>query len=256
MNNVIENHNFYTDDVSFCPPNAMKATSSSFNFENDDKVLLSVFDMDGTAINTSSPVKLVKKLSYERRISRLNAFRIALWALAYKLQLPRKNNPVRQRVFRAFKGKDALEVNDYLKDFAKSEIVPFIRSSCACEMKKNHEQNIINLLLSASFDGVVCEVMRHLPVDFAIATRMKIDERGCYDNVVEGIAPEGQGKATTLKEFADANFGVGRWEVVSAFGDHLSDVPVLELAKRPVAVTPDKALKRYATKNNWDIEMW
>jgi phosphoserine phosphatase len=41
-----------------------------------------------------------------------------------------------------------------------------------------------------------------------------------------------------------------------AYGDHHSDVPMLEMAQHPVAVTPDSTLTREARRNEWQIAHW
>lgn len=252
-----ENDNFYNDGVVFQHPCGMRSLVNPLN-ENvlKDPFKLAVFDMDGTSINASSPSKLVKKLIRERRLSFSDSAYIAKWALTYKFHLPRENNPVREKVFTAFAGKNAKDVTLELEQFAEDEIVPHIRKSATELMKKHIENGLVVILLSASFDCVVSRMMLSMPANFGIATLMKIDDEGKITNEVQGTAPEGDGKPEVLKLFANEVFGEGNWVVDYAYGDHMSDDGVLKMAKHPVAVCPDRQLLKHAKEHNWDIVHW
>lgn len=42
-------------------------------------------------------------------------------------------------------------------------------------------------------------------------------------------------------------------EVIAAYGDSIADLPMLELSREPVAVQPDRALRRVARERGWRI---
>ena len=255
--NYRENENFYNKGVVFQEPCGMRSLVAPLS-ENVKKspFRLAVFDMDGTSINASSPSKLVKKLITERRLSFADSAYIAKWALTYKFHLPRENNPVREKVFTAFAGKSAKDVSLELEQFAEDEIVPHIRKNATDLMKQHMENGLVTILLSASFDSVLSRMMLSMPVNYGIATLMKIDEQGRITNKVQGTAPEGDGKPEVLKTFANSIFGEGNWVVDFAYGDHMSDDGILNMAKHPVAVCPDRQLLKHAREHNWEIVYW
>jgi len=41
--------------------------------------------------------------------------------------------------------------------------------------------------------------------------------------------------------------------IVAAYGDTLSDLPMLEMSEQPVAVYPDKKLLRVAVERGWGV---
>ncbi len=257
MENFRENSDFYNEGVVFASPNAMKSLKTAMPQDSQNgKVRLAIFDMDGTTINGTSPTLLVKKLVLERKLKLSVAIKIMKWALMYKFHLPRENDPVREKVFTAFEGKDAKSVSRELEKFSEEQIVPLIRKDAIKEMKSHLESGVVVVLLSASFDSVVSRLLLEVPANFGLATCMKIDEGGKCTNKVFGVAPEGDGKPVALTQFADAQFGVGNWEVEAAYGDHMSDDSILKMAKNPVAVTPDRKLKQYANMVGWKIVYW
>jgi len=62
-----------------------------------------------------------------------------------------------------------------------------------------------------------------------------------------GPVAAGADKAARVRAWA------GDRPVAAAFGDTASDLPLLRLAARPVAVAPDAALRRAATAAGWEI---
>lgn len=225
-------------------------------FARTDKVTIAAFDFDGTCISGSSPKKLVDALGRARKISPYKLFRIGCWGLAYKLNLPKDAEGVRRRVFSAFKGDPAIAVNDMMCRFYHKKIAPMYRADADACMLAHLEAGHVVLLVSASFEPLIAAAMVDHPIQFALASRMHIDENGLYTDELEGLPTEGPEKLTVLRQFADKYFGADGWELGWAYGDHFSDVRMLEHAAHPCAVTPDKKLREYAASKGWDILNW
>lgn len=255
--NIRESENYYNKGVVFEAPCGLRSEVTPVATDvKKSPFHLAIFDMDGTSINTSSPLRLVRMLLAQGRLAPNVAARIIKWALSYKFHLPRQNDPVRENVFTAFEGQDAFEVSREFEKFAEDKIVPFIREDAVSKMREHEANGLIVILLSASFDSVLSRMLLDIPANYGIATIMHIDDNGKMTNKVEGTSPEGTGKPIVLKQFANAKFGEGNWVVDFAYGDHMSDVDVLSMAKHPVAVTPDRQLKKHAIENGWEIAEW
>ncbi|WP_165253821.1 HAD-IB family hydrolase [Adlercreutzia sp. ZJ304] len=220
------------------------------------RVTIAAFDFDGTCISGSSPKKLVDACARARRIPPYKLLRIALWGLAYKLNLPKDGEGVRTRVFSAFKGLSAATTNDYLCKFYKNKIAPMYRTDADAAMHAHLQAGHVVVLVSASFEPIIAAAMLDHPIEFALASRMKIDEQGCYTDQVNGLTTEGPDKIIVLEQFANKYFGQGNWELGWAYGDHFSDVAMLEAATHPCAVTPDGKLRRFAQQRGWEILDW
>lgn len=221
-----------------------------------EKITIAAFDFDGTCISGSSSLKLVGVLGWAFRLSLYKLFRIGCWGLAYKLNWPKDAEGVRRRVFRAFRGKPALEVNDFLGSFYCEKIAPLYRADADAAMLAHLEAGHVVVLVSASFEPIVAAAMVDHPIEFALASRMRIDDEGCYTDQIDGLPTEGPEKIIVFEKFANKYFGEGNWELGWAYGDHFSDVSMLEAAVHPCAVTPDKKLWRYAEDHGWDILEW
>ena len=243
-------------EEAICADRLMPSDGSLLGRASDGKVTVAAFDFDGTCISGSSPKKLVTSLSRMKLLSAYKILRVGLWGLAYKLNLPKDPNGVRQRVFSAFAGCLAVNVNDFLCRFYHERIAGLYRPDADAAMTAHLEAGHCVVLISASFEPIIASAMVEHPIPIAMATRMSIDSEGCYTGQIEGLPTEGPGKIIVLRKFLDEYYGEGKWELGWAYGDHYSDLDLLQAAKHPCAVTPDAKLLRHAEKHGWDVLDW
>ena len=105
------------------------------------------------------------------------------------------------------------------------------------------------LIVSAALQEVVEVIARELGFDGAIASRAEVND-GVYTGRLEQRL-YGTAKAEALAEFAI----VEDVELASstAYSDSHSDVPFLEAVGNPVAVNPDRELRRTAEERGWPV---
>jgi HAD superfamily hydrolase (TIGR01490 family) len=104
-------------------------------------------------------------------------------------------------------------------------------------------------IVSATLQEIVDELARELGFDGAIGSTCEIVD-GAYTGRV--LRPcHGPGKAAAVRELA-AQEGIDL-AASTAYSDSHSDLPFLEVVGRPVAVNPDKGLRRIAVERGWPI---
>ena len=212
--------------------------------------------MDGPCIQGNSPVMLVRYLVRRRMLSPSVVARILSWAFAYKTRLPQNEAWVRGLVFRAFAGRPVAEVNGFLRDFYDQVIDRRFRADAEAEMAAHEEAGHAVVCVSATFEPIIAAAMERRPIQYAIATRMRVDFQGNYTDEVEGEPIEGPEKVVVLRRLCDELFGADGWELAWAYGDHHSDRAMLAAAKSAYAVTPDRPLTRTANAQGYDILEW
>jgi HAD superfamily hydrolase (TIGR01490 family) len=106
------------------------------------------------------------------------------------------------------------------------------------------------IIVSASPEAIVQPIAEHLGVGEVIATRIKTDEDGRYLPEIEMYAM-GQGKADAIVALAAAE-GIDL-DASYAYSDSYTDLPMMEVVGKPVAVNPDKELRRMAEDRDWDV---
>jgi HAD superfamily hydrolase (TIGR01490 family) len=116
----------------------------------------------------------------------------------------------------------------------------------------DHERDgVRTYLVSASPYEVVSAVARALNMSGALASVGEVDGDGRYTGRMVGPFCYGQGKVVAIEaEARRAELDLGAsW----AYSDSASDIPMLELVARPVAVNPDKKLRDTALEREWEI---
>jgi phosphoserine phosphatase len=102
------------------------------------------------------------------------------------------------------------------------------------------------LLATGAFQPVGDAFARRIGADVALGTPLVV-----RDGVATGElgAPVQAGEAKAAAVLAAADGG----DVLAAFGDTVADIPLLRVARRAVAVAPDRALRREAVARGWEI---
>lgn len=235
---------------------AVRLTGAPFKRNREGRVQVAAFDFDGTCIQGNSPVMLVRYLVRQRMLPPSVVARILSWAFAYKTRLPQNEAWVRGLVFRAFVGRPASEVNGFLRDFYDQVVDQRFRADAEAEMAAHEEAGHVVVCVSATFEPIIAAAMERRPIQYAIATRMKVDFQGNYTDEVDGEPIEGSEKVVALHRLCDELFGADGWELVWAYGDHHSDRAMLAAARNGYAVTPDRPLARTANAEGYDILEW
>lgn len=219
---------------------------------------IAAFDFDGTSIQGNSPVLLVRHLRRCDMLRKRVISKVLAWAAAYKLRLPQSEAWVRGQVFTAFEGRPKREVDAFLADFYDAEIEKTgrFRPQADEEMRRLRSEGVEVLIVSATFGPIVRRAQESHPFDGCLCTEMRVDDEGRYTRSVEGVCIEGEEKVRALSDYADARYGAGNWELVAAYGDHHSDIPMLRAATRAFAVTPDNPLAREARHRGWEVLDW
>jgi HAD superfamily hydrolase (TIGR01490 family) len=106
------------------------------------------------------------------------------------------------------------------------------------------------ILLSGSLQVLANELKEKLGVDIVIGRELEV-VRGKLTGHRSGIYPYARQKVEAL--FQRVKPEEIDWKESWALADRLSDLPVLELVGRPVAVHPTSGLRRHAQQHGWEI---
>lgn len=106
------------------------------------------------------------------------------------------------------------------------------------------------MLVSGAFTPLLHAVTKELPIGKIIGTEVPYEA-----NILAHKTPviHIQGSLKTEKILEALGDQAIDWKNSFAYGDSLSDVPVLELVGNPVAVRPEARLRTLATERNWEI---
>jgi HAD superfamily hydrolase (TIGR01490 family) len=103
------------------------------------------------------------------------------------------------------------------------------------------------VLLSGSFPACVDPVARSIGADVALCTRPEVVDGRLTGRVA--VPMIGEAKAQAARRLA-AQHGADLSQA-HAYGDHVSDLPLLEVVGHPVVVGDDPVLNRHARRRAW-----
>ncbi|WP_271854070.1 HAD family hydrolase [Planococcus maritimus] len=134
------------------------------------------------------------------------------------------------------------------------EIANLMHDDFNQEVIERLKQHVSNedycMLVSGAFTPLLHAVTKELPIEKIIGTEVPYEA-----NVLAHKTPviHIQGSLKTEKILEALGDQAIDWKNSFAYGDSLSDVPVLELVGNPVAVRPEARLRTLATERNWEI---
>lgn len=210
---------------------------------------LAVFDFDRTLLPGSSLIILGRAL---RRAGLVEGRELAGW-LAREAAFSRRGEgaTTAQRLLAnllsTVEGQPAppyLEVARHLGDDLAAAAVPGARWLLDSHLAVGD----FCVVASASPQELVDAAARALGAHRAVGTRVEVTD-GRFTGALEGPFCHGRGKLARLW----MELGTADLSDSTAYSDSASDLPLLQAAGRPVAVNPDRRLRRAATAAGWPV---
>ena len=209
------------------------------------------FDLDKTIISRSSSLALSRPMYRAGMVTRGQLVRGAYAQLVYALvgADEKKMDRLKEGMLQLTRGWDRHEVERLVEDVLIDVIDPFVYQEALDLMELHRSEGRDIYIVSSSPEEVVRPLARHFGVAGVLATRARIEE-GRYTGELEFYC-YGVGKADAIRSLAEAR-GI---ELGSsyAYSDSSTDLPMLRTVGHPVAVNPDKDLRKEAETEGWDI---
>jgi HAD superfamily hydrolase (TIGR01490 family) len=210
------------------------------------------FDLDKTIIATSSTLAFTRPFYAGGLITRRAMLRTAYAHFFYQssgadhAQMER----MRQYLSQMSDGWDVQQVREIVAETLADLISPQVFEEATALIAEHQAAGRDVIIVSASGSDVVEPIGAMLGAEGVIATRMRIDENGRYAGEIDFYA-YGDNKALAIRELA-AEMG---YDLAAsyAYSDSNTDLPMLLAVGHPVAVNPDKALRREATTREWPV---
>lgn len=214
----------------------------------DSYSAISVFDLDKTLIRVSSPLEFTKFLLRKGALSKRGMLCIFLLYACYKvfpLILPLLHTLAFNVVFR---GKDLKSLEDLAEQFWEKNLEKSLNRPVYNCLKEAKAKGHLTVLLSNSPDFFIKIAARRLDFDFSQGSAYYLVD-GCLDKVSRLMG--GEEKAEELEKFLK-EYDIPR-ENSTAYTDCISDLPLLKKVVHPVAVNPNKQLKKYCKQKGWKV---
>jgi HAD superfamily hydrolase (TIGR01490 family) len=210
------------------------------------------FDLDKTVIARASLLAYGRTLRREGYISHRLALRAALGQLMFRAfgADDRRMTKVRESTLRVTRGWDQKRLRSLVEDTLHEVIEPIVYDEALDLIRTHRRAGRRVFLVSSSPAEIVDPLAAYLGADGAISTRAEVDKWGRYTGEVEFYA-YGPSKATAVRALAaEQRIDLDR---SFAYSDSATDLPLLECVGHPVAVNPDRELRRAAAERGWEV---
>jgi HAD superfamily hydrolase (TIGR01490 family) len=199
-------------------------------------VEIAFFDLDKTIIARSSPLALGRSFFREGLISRSWLLKSVYAQLMFQLMGADEDKMEKMRE-QAAKMTEGWEVEN-------------VRRVVGELLHDHRSAGRLICIVSTSPDEIVRPLADMLLVDRYIASRPKVID-GRYTGELEFYA-YGASKAEAMAELAEREGA--DLAACYAYSDSVTDLPMLEAVGHPVAVNPDKELRKVALEREWRME--
>ena len=210
------------------------------------------FDLDKTVIAKAAMLAFGPRLHQAGLLNRWLVVR-SLWGQVVFRYLgadEARMKKMRETALRIAVGWDKQRISALVDDALTEVIDPIVYDEAVELIESHRDAGRRVYLVSASPEEIVMPLARHLGVHDAVATRARVDADGKYTGEVEFYSA-GVNKVDAITAEA-ATHGLDL-DASFAYSDSITDLPMLEAVGHPVAVNPDKALRREAEARGWEI---
>ena len=209
------------------------------------------FDLDRTLIRRSSALALAPSFRTYGVISRVQLAKAAFWQLLFvargaSAEIVRSAAEEGLMILRGF---TPARMAELVEGALEPVLKPLVYPEAVALAREHQERGEPVYIVSAMLQEIADAIAADLGFDGALGTVCEVVDgkytgrwlRSCH----------GAGKAAAVRELADTEgFDL---RVSTAYSDSHSDIPFLEIVGRPVAVNPDRELRRSARERGWPV---
>lgn len=206
------------------------------------------FDFDGTVTCVDS-FFLLGLAAVWKRIGRVSLLRFFKALMDYQRNRL-TNSELKESVLSGLTGLSRDQVNDLCARLFQNLVLPSLRPALKARIDQHNRAGHVTVLLSASLVEQLLPAAECLHVAEVIGTEASYSD-GKLTGRLEGEACHGEEKARLAKAFCESR-GIGPGESF-AYGDSLSDLPVLDLCGHACVVNGGRRLRRIAGQRGWEI---
>lgn len=211
------------------------------------------FDVDNTLIQGSSLIVLAEELAKRRYISLRDLLPALTKQIRYRVSGKESADDIasgREQALGLVKGKSVAELQELCKEIVDRQMLDKAYQATV-ELASMHiaaGQQV--WLVSATPVQIGQALAERLGFTGALGTVAE-EEDGVFTGRLVGDILHGPGKQHAVAALAAIQ--QLDLEKCTAYSDSINDLPMLEMVGAPVAINPDRALRKHATELGWPI---
>jgi HAD superfamily hydrolase (TIGR01490 family) len=214
------------------------------------KKVAAFFDFDETLLEVESSRLGIQWLWDRRLVPLAYILKILLAKCFYQQRLLSEDRMVRI-LLTFYRKKRLVDFQRGATDFYKEYLKPHLAPAIVARVQDHKTQGHVLVMISGSVRYMLEPVAEDLGFDHLLCTDLEVNSNGRLTGKPNGLVCVGQNKRKLTVVLAD-NIGLDL-EKSYAYGNHPSDLPLLESVGHPCAVAPNRILKKIAQQRSWPI---
>jgi|FLOH01.1.fsa_nt_gi HAD superfamily hydrolase (TIGR01490 family) len=232
------------------PKKCLAATRQNSIHLSNTQNIVAFFDFDETLLKVNSAhigFKILNKLGLLT-----TRFKIKIYFIGFLRHFHWiSEETMANAMIRFYKGHSLSEFQNNADTFYTDFLKPNLSKVILAKLKWHQQQGHKTALVSGSIRYYLEPVMQDLGIDFLLCTDLETDSNGLLTGNSKGPICVDQHKVVLAQHLVQAQNLVLAESF--AYGNHNSDIPLLEMVGNPTAVQPSPKLQEWALKNKCPI---
>jgi len=208
------------------------------------------FDFDETLLDTESS-RLGFKYLWDRRLVSLGFIVKVLVANFFYKRHWMSDDTIAAIMLKFYRQKQLAEFQQGAAAFYHEQLKPRLAPNILKRVAHHRQEDHLLVLISGSIRYLLEPVAEDLGFQHLLCTDLEIGPDGLLTGKAKGpLCLDSTKRLLALKLAKEANIDLAS---SYAYGNHQSDLPLLELVGYPHAVEPTEPLKNVALENGWPI---
>lgn len=210
---------------------------------------LTVFDLDKTIVSDNCSLDFCRYLVNKKVLPYSSLFYSIYYYLKHLLfgtSLKDLHNKVFEHHLR---GKSIEMIEENVEPFLQEYLHSKFYLPVLTQLRLAQHLGFYTLILSNSPSFLVEKVAKFLGVNEWRATEYAVDKHQNLCHITSIL--QGEDKASCVREIAK-KLALGK-DKITAYSDSFLDLPLLLAAGTPIAVNPDRKLRRFSLQQQWSI---
>jgi HAD superfamily hydrolase (TIGR01490 family) len=209
------------------------------------------FDLDRTLLRRSSALALAPAFRRRGVISRTQLVKAGVWQLLFVARgaSPETVRKAAEDGLALLRGFTPEAMNALVAEAIEPVLKPLVYREAVELVERHHARGERAYIVSAALQEIVDPLAVELGFDGALGTLCEVEDGAYTGRSLRSL--HGEAKAEAVRELA-AGEGIDLG-VSTAYSDSASDLPFLEAVGKPVAVNPDRELRRVAAERGWTV---
>jgi HAD superfamily hydrolase (TIGR01490 family) len=208
------------------------------------------FDFDQTLLDCESS-RLGFKYLWERRLISIGFLAKVMIANFFYKRHWMSDETIAAIMLKFYRHKRLEEFQQGAATFYREHLKPHLAPNLLEKVEQHHRDGHVLVLISGSIRYLLEPVAGDLGFHHLLCTDLEVGSDGLLTGRAKGpLCLDGTKRILAEKLAKEANIDLS---ASYAYGNHQSDLPLLQLVGNPSAVEPTEPLKEVALQNNWPV---